>query len=124
MRWIFLCFLTWSSISSAVEIYSFVQESCQTKSGLILQVGEETISLLQLDGRLTTVNRSELKSIVIFNTLENPFQEIVLDEFSRDRLKTIFLDNDRTPYLTGWPVKFIEDLVLFFDLKGGLFVID
>lgn len=114
----------WTTGASALELYSFIGKSCRVNTGVILEVGAEEVHVLGIDGKATTLSRADLKSIVIFNTIENPFREFTLDTFTREHLKTIYLDSEDTPYLTGWPVKFVEELVIFFDIKGNQFVID
>lgn len=117
-----LCLL--SSVADAVEIYALLKENCRLHFGLIINAEGDRIDLVNLSGESETLSRQKVKSLVVYNLPENPFANLRLTGLAQEHLRDIYVDSGPTPYLTGWPVKFVEDLVIFFDINGNTFVLD
>ncbi len=110
--------------AQATEIYAVVLNNCKTHTGLIIEADRDGIDLMDLQGRPQRLDRTEIKSLTIFNTIENPIGQIQLDGKNLDRLREISIDSQDQPYITGWPVRFVEDLVIFYDVNGKTFVLN
>lgn len=108
----------------ATEIYSIVENSCVIQTGLILNSDQEALTMLNLKGESVRIQRGDIKSLTIFNTIENPIPKIQLSIDSLERLRVISIDSQDQPYLTGWPVRFVEELVIFYDITGKTYVLN
>lgn len=102
----------------ALEIQSLVGSDCQRATGIIVFVSETHVDLMDLGGKFQRLPIEKVDSIYTFNILENPFSNLNIDDEALSRLKEIYLDDSDKPRAIAWPVKFIEDLVLFYSLDG------
>lgn len=108
----------------ATEIYAIVLENCEIHTGLIIDADPESIEMMNLQGASISLPRQTMKSLTIFNTVENPIQSLGMKGTARDRLREISIDSQSLPYLTGWPVRFVEELVIFYDVTGKTYVLN
>ncbi|MCB0355991.1 MAG: hypothetical protein KDD40_03235 [Bdellovibrionales bacterium] len=112
------------SYSHAVEIYSVLTNKCDLARGLIIDINEEHLAFIDLDGTYKVIPRDSIEFLVIHNTLENPFLGLNLNEGTKAQLLNIYVNNSDEILFTGWAVKFIEDLVIFYDIKGNSHVLE
>ncbi|MCB0421062.1 MAG: hypothetical protein KDD61_08700 [Bdellovibrionales bacterium] len=105
--------------ASGVQIYTFIDEKCDVDQGLIIGAEEDQIELLNLNGHAKTLNQKEIKFILIHDTLENPIKDIQLSSSLNQHLNHIYIKKQKKPLFTGWAVRFIENLVLFYDIRGN-----
>lgn len=121
-QWHKLLIVSWlvvlANFAQALEIYSFLDNKCQVKEGLILGVTDTQIELLGLGGQFSTLERDDVKHLAIYNTVDNPVVQIEDHPRLRERLLEIYVRNTDEPTFVGWPVKFVENLVIFFDIRG------
>ena len=124
--WLFASLILFLSplANASVEIYSILTNRCELSQGLIIDINEDTLSTLDLDGQLKTINRKNIEFLIVHNTLENPFNKIKLNAFTKSKLLSIYVGGSVKPMFIGWAVKFIEDLVIFFDIKGSTHVVE
>ena len=108
----------------AVEIYGFVTKECQTTIGMIIGINDEEIRLLTVHGELKLLPRNELQHILVYNLVNNPIEKLDLAHGLRDNLREIYLTDVDKPTLVGWPVKFIENLIVFYAVDGKTNLID
>lgn len=108
----------------AFDIYTLVGPKCQTVRGVFIYVDSEYIQFLSEDGREHRIPRDKVNFIIIHNTFENPISKINLTPTVEQRLKRVFVSSNRTPTFEGWPVKFIDNLVIFFDTTGKYHVVE
>lgn len=104
-----------SSRAHAAEIHTILTENCSAKSGLIVNVTEDSVSLLTLEGESTSVKRDKIQSIFVASTLENPVRQVRFDQTLLNSVKRVTVKGDE---FVGWPVRFVEQLVMFYDLNG------
>lgn len=121
---LFLASLILTSTAQAVEIYSALTQKCQLVQGLIVDVTEDNVVFLTLEGQSKRLPRDDVRFLVIHNTLENPVRTITLDDDLKSRLRAIYLEDSSEPVFYGWAVRFVEDLVIFYDLKGKTYVLE
>lgn len=108
----------------ATEIYSVVLNDCAVHTGLIFDADVESVGLMNLQGTSLKIPRDQIKTLTIFNTVGNPFERIDMQGDARNRLREVSIDSQDQPYLTGWPVRFVEELVVFFDVTGKTYVLN
>ncbi len=113
-----------TTTSHALEIYSVLTKDCQHADGFFVGVDDQQVELLTLDGHYQVLNREELVYLAIYNTIDNPFKEITDHPRLRETLLEVYVDNKPNPTFIGWPVKFIENLVIFYDQHGKNYVIE
>lgn len=83
----------------------------------------EKIQLLDEKGREHLISRDKVNFIVIHNTFENPISQVNVTPSLQNKLKKVYVGTTKKPVFSGWPIKFIDDLVIFFDTKGKTHVI-
>lgn len=107
------------------EFYTFVDRQCHAYTGLVIHVGEEQVAIWQLNGEFKTFSREKIDRVFIFNTSDNPFPRVPKSQAAISLLKKVFTRNrSKKPLLIGWPYKFVEELVFFFDIKGKIYILD
>lgn len=85
---------------------------------MVIYVSEETVETLGLNGQFTSFPIEDIDSVYVFNIIENPFAQFDIDPRALKRLKAIYLDDSTQPQTIAFPVRFIEDLVLFYSIDG------
>jgi len=120
LSWMIISFILLFEASSvqALNIYSLVDEQCNINSGLIINVDQLTVKMMNLEGQYVEVNRDTLNAILVYTTLQNPISKIEFNQGNTSLLKRIYLENTDAPAFTGWPIRFVEALVEFYDLNG------
>lgn len=101
--------------AQATDLHTVMLDRCQAKSGIIVHVDEARLVLLQLDGTSEEIKREQIESLYISSTLENPIPKIAIDPALQSALKRVVIKDEE---FIGWPVRFIEQLVMFYDLAG------
>ncbi len=110
--------------ASALDIYSLIDSSCKVHSGLIVGADDQLIKIINLKGEFDEIERSKINTIVIFNSLENSIPELKIDKKLAELTKDFYVHEESKPLFTGWPVRFVEDLVIFYDTSGKSHVLD
>lgn len=121
---VWLGVLSSSTVARAVDIHTLLDSKCRHVSGVIVRVDETRVRLIDLGGHSVTWPRDKIASVVLHKPLDNPIPFIVLDDALRDGLFDVYLSSGKEPAFTGWPVQFIEELVVFYDLQGRTHVLD
>lgn len=104
---------------AGLELYSLVDERCRLTQGVIVGADEKNVQMIDLKGQAKKIQQDNIKFVLIHNTLENPIDRIKLNEDLRISLNQIYIKGQRDPLFTGWAVRFIENLVLFYDIRGN-----
>lgn len=108
----------------ATELYSFVSNNCAVVSGLIVNIEGQTIHLIDLKGEARDILLADQEVMLLHNTVENPIPRIQLKKEILNRLKDVYVDDDDSPAFTGWPVKFVEEMVVFYATTGRQHVVE
>lgn len=108
----------------AHEIYSLLTSDCNTHQGIILYVDDTKVSMLRINGTTIDVDRTKIDFLLVHNTIDNPFPLIQSSPALQQHFRSIYIANADQPSFHGWPVKFIEDLVVFIDTKGRTQVVE
>jgi hypothetical protein len=117
-------FLLLSQQAIAIEIYTFVTKDCRVEQGLLINIKDENLSVLSLTGKSAQIAQKDIEFLIIHNTVENPITQLNLDENSKENLREIYLGDTEKPDFVGWAIKFVEDLVIFYDLTGKVHVLE
>ena len=116
---LFLLFLlTFTAPVWALEVQGLVTKTCQRQTGIVGHASAETVEMIGLDGRFHAFPIADIDSVFIFNIIENPFTSFTVDAASLRRLKSIYVDDDPEARTLAFPVRFIEDLIIFYSLDG------
>lgn len=113
-----------ASRAEAFEIYRFVGADCKQSTGVIVDVDDAKIHLLSVEGQYRSVTRADISYVLVYNTVTNPIGSITLGTELKVLLRDVYIGTIEKPTLTGWPIQFIEDLVVFFDIEGKQNLID
>ncbi len=121
----FFCFIfLFGLYSKAADLYTLIDDNCRNYSGLILSVQEDSLQLLSQEGVLVGLNKSKIKAVLIYKSLQNPIHNVKITSEIESTLKNIYLSDKNQSLLIGWPVGFIENLVIIFDIEGKTHLID
>lgn len=107
-----------------LELYRFVDPNCHSKTGLILNADGKNIYLLTTGGELELVHRKKIKHVLVYNTLYNPIATIHFTKPLTELLRNVFVTTLDKPSLIGWPIKFSENMIVFFDIEGKNNIVD
>ena len=102
----------------AVELYSIIYSECRAHTGLIIDVNEEQFLLLGVHGEFLKLPRESVETILIYNTVENPVSQIALASQSGVFPRKITVQGNPDFSFVGWPIRFLEDLIVFYDIQG------
>ena len=72
--------------AKALELYSIVYSECRHHTGLILDVEEAHLLLLDTKGEFRKLPRQAIETILVYNTVENPLSGIDLRPVSYTHL--------------------------------------
>lgn len=104
-----------------MSLYSFYGNGCKHHDGAMVNVSEDSFSILQLDGSIKTIPKSKIKSIAIYRSSENPFRS---ETFTKSApIYYVSSTSNRTPFY-GFVIDFYEELSLFLDTKGKIRVLE
>jgi hypothetical protein len=110
--------------AGATDLHSLFDARCRRTTGILVNVGAETVAMVDLDGAFVVRRRDEIAGIAVHKTLENPLAQIALSEDLRWYLRDVWVGDDTRPTFTGWTTAFFDDLFLYFDLEGQTHVLD
>ncbi len=118
-RLIFLLILVWQiHPASALELQGFVTNDCRQHIGVIVHASGNTVETMDLDGRFQSFTTDSIDAVYVFNLITNPFSKLNIDPSALKRLKRIYVNEDDPSGTLAFPVRFIEDLILFYSLEG------
>ncbi|MBT4088731.1 MAG: hypothetical protein HOE30_09580 [Deltaproteobacteria bacterium] len=103
---------------SAIELYSIVHKGCEAQTGLIIHVDENQVYQVNTEGKLVIIPREGIEHILVYNTIANPFFHLDLTSGVAEYIRKVKVSSDDEIVFSGWPIRFIDDLIVFFDLEG------
>ncbi|NQU64946.1 MAG: hypothetical protein HQ517_11805 [SAR324 cluster bacterium] len=103
---------------AALELYTIVHNGCDAQTGLIIHVDEQLVYQINIQGKLVTIPRKNIDHILVNNTIANPFSKLDLTSGMGEYLREVRVSSNDKLVITGWPIRFFEDLIVFFDLEG------
>jgi hypothetical protein len=115
--------LTLGGTAHAVEVHTLIGARCQAVSGIVVSVTEDSVLLIDLGGHARVWSRDDISSVVLHRAVDNPLANIELDPTLQSHLYNVTLVDSDGIAFTGFPVGFIEELVVFYDLYGRTHVL-
>jgi len=111
---------------AALELYQFKNGNCDIQTGLVLNTDQYKVYILDTTGHIQSFDRDNIQNIWVYQTLKHPFSIIHLeDDLTKYLKKVMFYADDQEKHeFIGWPIQFIEDIIVFYDLNGQSHLID
>lgn len=108
----------------ALELYSIVQPKCDRSTGLIIHVNTSEILLLNTLGNIERIQKQGVEHILVYNTLDNPITHPDLNSDLVNYLRYVSIQGDEEISFVGWPIRFMEELIVFFDVEGNIHLVN
>ncbi|HAF88640.1 MAG TPA: hypothetical protein DCG23_02540 [Deltaproteobacteria bacterium] len=108
----------------SLEIYTLVGDNCETETGLIVGGNERRIYMLNVDGRLSSIGQDDVRLILVYNIHDNPIPMVDLNSELGSLLREVELSDVEKTNFIGWPIKFIDQVIIFFDIDGKTHLVD
>ena len=108
----------------SLEIYTLVGDNCETETGLIVGGNERRIYMLNVDGRLSSIGQDDVRLILVYNIHDNPIPMVDLNSELGSLLREVELSDVEKTNFIGWPIKFIDQVIMFFDIDGKTHLVD
>lgn len=105
-----------STSARAGEIYSFLLPHCELATGLVTAVSGDAATVLTLEGGEKRVAIDQVQAVYIYSYINNPVPKIDAGPALLGSLKRVWVDENDV--FTGWPIRFVESLVMFIDTSG------
>lgn len=117
-------FLSIASIGSAADIYSMVLRDCREVRGFIINVDDTKVYVLDEKGTQQALARQDIQNILIYKINESPIAKISTSAYLTENIRDVYVGDSATPALSGWPVGFLDNLILFLDYRGRIHILD
>ena len=116
--WNFLLSFTFFSVFSinakAVELYSFFDNQCKEVAGYLVSEKNNAYDILSFDGKIISLHKDNIKGVLVYNFVNPPLKKIDLQKDKIENIITISTQNEgKLDVFSGFPLQFIEDLVVF-----------
>ncbi|MGK5093944.1 hypothetical protein WDW89_18265 [Deltaproteobacteria bacterium TL4] len=110
--------------SSALEVYTLIKNGCEPETGLIVNTDDDHVYMLNLEGKLAVLQRKDVELVLVYNIHENPIKFLDLDSGLKESLREVHVDDNESTHFIGWPIRFIENLIMFYDIDGKTHLVD
>jgi hypothetical protein len=114
--WLLSLFLLLPWVCQGLEVQGFLTKDCRRLVGLIVHVDDQDVYFLQENGSVVALPQDSIETLYVYNVIESPIAQVKVDQASLPFLRTVYLDGSKETY--AFPVRFIEDLVIFYSLDG------
>jgi len=108
----------------SLELYTLIHSDCESQTGLIINVDESAVYQLDISGKLVSTPRKGIEHILVYNTIDNPYLELQLTGNLRNYLREVQVSTKEEERFLGWPIRFFENYIVFFDLEGKTHLVD
>ncbi|MGY8788167.1 MAG: hypothetical protein ACKVH5_07730 [Fidelibacterota bacterium] len=108
----------------SLEIYTLIGDDCRTDTGLIVGGDERRIYMLNVDGGLSSIDQDSVQLALVYNIHDNPIRTIDLSSELVRLLREVKLSDEEQTQFIGWPIKFIDQVIVFFDIDGKTHLVD
>jgi hypothetical protein len=105
-------------MAGALEVQGFLTSDCQRKVGITVNVSDKNVEFINLHGRRERIDADAIETLYVFNVIDNPIEAIHVDDKLKGALRAIYTDDSHKPRALAFPVRFIEDLIVFYSLDG------
>jgi|GEM_PF-6220345 len=109
------------SVAEAVEMYSVFDKSCNEHQGYFIGSDESNYSFLTVKGAYKQFEESDIKGVLVYNFVSPPISQIKVNKATTSKLKVLTVSNEgEVNSFSGFPIQFIEDLVVFLGSDGAV----
>ena len=116
-----ILFFLVSTSTQAVELYSFFNKQCKETIGYLISEQDDTYHILSVDGSLANLHVDDFKGVLIYNVINPPLRTLSLGKEYIDKIVTLSIQSEgKIDTFSGFPIQFIEDLVLFLGIDGSV----
>lgn len=106
-------------LASAVELYSIFDSKCSEKRGYIIRSTTDHFELLTIDGKNIVLKNKDLRGVLVYNFVNPPLGKIRKNQRNLRSVKSISVsDGEIINTFLGYPIQFIEELVVFLGVDG------
>lgn len=115
----FLSFI--ANTALAVELYSIFDKKCKEFTGYIIAENNDVYEVLSTHGQIQSFHKNNIKGILTYNFVSPPLTNINIPKSKTHLIKNLSIDNEsKIETFSGFPVQFIEDLIVFLGLDGNI----
>ena len=120
--WFLIFFSLFLSINTeAVELYSFFNKQCRELTGYLISEKNNVYDILSVGGKIISLHRDDLKGVLVYNFVNPPLKKIKLKKNKLEKVITLSIQSeDELDVFSGFPLQFIEDLVVFLGIDGSV----
>lgn len=118
IRLLVLLSTLFAGAAHALEVQGFVTGSCQTFTGMIVNVADHQVEFIDMQGQHRRLDQDDVSTVFVYNVIDNPIEAFQVDAGALARLKAVYIEDSREARTLAFPVRFIEDLVIFYSLEG------
>ena len=108
----------------SLEIYTLIGDGCRTNTGLIVGGDEGQIYMLNLSGNMISIDQDDVQLALVYNIHDNPIRVVDLSSELGGLLREVKLSDEEQTHFIGWPIKFIDQIIVFFDIDGKTHLVD
>ena len=114
-------FLSIFSINAkAVELYSVFSNQCREVTGYLVSEKNNIYKMLSVNGHIVGLHKNKIKGVLIYNFVTPPLKKIKIKKRELDNLLTFSIESEgRLETFSGFPIQFIEDLIVFLETDGS-----
>lgn len=108
---------------TAVTLNGVFFGTCKREIGVILDVDESSIQLLNLNGDIKKISRFDVIYLAEYPVGTIPISEITNPEEKNAVIIKTLIDNEPKELARGWPIDFSEKSILFLTIEGQELII-
>ena len=120
---LFSCLCIFASQIWAVNVHIVSTGTCTYYSGIVVQVDENHMHLLQLNGEIVAINNRAITKVLTTSVADNPLPTINLTADFVKYVQKVYIRNGNS-YIYAVAYQFVADMVFLYDLEGNTHVIN
>ena len=120
---LFSCFFIFTNQIWAVNVHIVSTDTCTYYSGIVVQVDENQMHLLQLNGEVVAINNSDINKVLTTSVSDNPLPAVRLTADLARYIQKFYI-SDSSSYIYAVAYQFVADMVFLYDLEGNNHVIN
>ena len=113
-------FFVFPASTKAVELYSFFNNQCREITGYLVSEKNNIYRILSVNGRIVSLHKNNIKGVLVYNFVTPPLKKIKLKRKDLGDLLTFSIESEgQLKNFSGFPIQFIEDLIIFLETDGS-----
>ena len=107
--------------AEAVELYSFFNNQCKEITGYLVSEEDDIYDILSIDGEIASLHKDDFKGVLVYNFVNPPLKRIKLQKDKLENIITLSVQSEgKLDTFSGFPLQFIEDLIVFLGIDGSV----